>query len=177
MEHMLNSGIGQFDITVTGGKQKDTARQETVEVLQSVMPLLPPEMAAKAAGTLVRNIDGPGMLELADQLAPDEGSGMIPVEQLKQFQQQAQQLIQEAEQKIGELERQIASKRDELTAKMQIAEKENAAKVAMKDMELRANVQLEEVKQQGETERAMIAAQASVRSAALQPNPSPELGR
>jgi hypothetical protein len=187
IRHMLAVDVGEYDVTPTAGKGTDTARQETSDVITAIMPILPPPAQVRAAAVLVKNTDAPGMQELAQQLAPSEESGMVPVEQVEQLKQQAEQMFEEAKQKIAALEQQIASKRDELMAKMEMDEKQNAAKIEMadkenaahmqmKEMELRAELAIEQVKQQGEIERAHIAAQASVRSAELQPNPSPELG-
>lgn len=120
MRHMLRIDAGQFDFTIAPGKGHDTARQETVDVLDRVLPLLPPPMAVKAVPILLKNIDAPGMLELAQQLAPPEESGMVPVGELNRIKQQAGEIIEQAKQKIAQLEDEIRSKRDELGAKMQI---------------------------------------------------------
>lgn len=175
MRHMLAVDAGEFDVSVSAGKGNDTARQETVEVVSQLLPMLPPPMQLRAAAVIAKNIDAPGMQELAQQLQPPEDSGMVPKEQLQQVQQQAEQMLQQAGQKIQELEQERDSKRDELTVKMQIAEKDNEAKAQMKEMELRAELALEQVRQQGETQRAQIAAQAQIMTP--QPNPSPEFGR
>lgn len=173
IEHMLDVGVGEFDVTVTGGKAKDTARQETVEVIQSVLPMLPPPMAVKATGTLLRNIDGAGMSELADQLAPPEDSGMVPAEQLDRLKQEASQIIDEAKGRIQQLEDELKSNQRELDAKVAIADKETAAKVQMKGMELDATRQIEDLKVKADVRKAEIAALATIH--APQPMASPEL--
>jgi hypothetical protein len=175
IEHMLDTGVGQFDITVTGGKTKDTGRQETVEVIESVLPMLPPPMAAKAAGTLLRNLDGAGMAELADQLSPPDDSGMVPKEQLQQFQQQAQQLIQQAEHEIAKLKQQLESGQMEADTKIKQTEIQAQADRDREAIKQRGDTEREHIKQQHETERAKIQGLAQVH--APQPNPSPELGR
>ena len=162
IEHMLRADVGDFDVIVAAGRAQDTQRQETVDIIKGVLPMLPPPMAVKATGTMLRNLDGAGMYELAQQLAPDDEQAMVPREEVEQLTQQAGQIIDAAKAKIQELEQQIATKRDELTAKMKMNTEDNETKL-----------EIETRKATAEIEKARMAAMAT----AMRPDPVPEFSR
>lgn len=84
-----------YDIAISQGKRHDTARQETVDILTELVPRLPPPMQPPAVVALLKNLDGPGMAELAATLEPKQDD--IPPEvaqKMQEMQQQLQQAIQ-----------------------------------------------------------------------------------
>jgi hypothetical protein len=178
IEHMLNPGVGEYDITVTGGKLKDTQRQETADVIQAIMPMLPPPLAVKAAAELVRQTDGLG--DLAETLAPADDSGMVPVEQLEQLKQEATQVIDEAKAKIDELQKVIDGKLIEAETKRAIATEDTAAKVEIETRKLQSAERVEGMKLEAEIAKAHIAKEQAENVARLtpapQPSASPEFG-
>lgn len=145
IEHMLRADVGDYDVIATAGAAKETQRQDTVDVIARVLPLLPPPMAVRATGTLLRNLDGPGMYELSQQLAPEDG-GMVPREEVARLKQQAGEIIEAAKQKIGELEDQVRSKRDELTAKIEMNRQDNATTLEVESRKAAAAVDQERIR-------------------------------
>lgn len=172
IEHMLRTDLGEFDVTVAAGQLKDTQRQETTDVLTSIMPVLPPPMAVKAAGALVRTVDGLG--ELADTLAPPDDTGMVPKEAAEAEIQKREQAIEQLQGEIQQLQQAIDGKVIETQSKERIAKEQAAVDYQMNRDKLDNEFRLETAKQAGETERAKITAFAAMN--APQPQASPEFG-
>lgn len=174
IEHMLNVDAGEFDFTVTAGQVKETQRQERVELIGNILPMLPPPMQVKAAGAMLRDIDG--LHELAEQLAPEGESGMVPVEQLEQLKQEATKAVQMREQKIQDLQRDIDGQVVQSQSKEKIAKYETDAKVQMNRDEMEGQFRVEELKQAHETQRAAYQVEMARLQPIVQPQASPEFG-
>jgi hypothetical protein len=88
-----------YDIAISPGKRHDTARQETVEILSEIAPKSPPEFQGPMYLALLKNLDGPGIPELAAELDPKKRNDIPPhiqreLEMLKQQLQQAITIIE-----------------------------------------------------------------------------------
>lgn len=107
----------KYDVAATVGKSYPTQRAETVELITSAMPALPPPLIPKALAIVFKNSDGPGMQEMAAAFEPDKKQQGVPIEQA----QQAQQVIDQLSQTVHTLQDQIDSKKVEVDSKERIA--------------------------------------------------------
>ena len=67
IERVFDLKVGRYDVVINVGPTVQTKRKEAVLQLTETMKVVPPEMAAAMAPTLIRNIDMPGSGELAKQ--------------------------------------------------------------------------------------------------------------
>lgn len=78
---------GKYACRVTVGPAYATRRMESQAVLERLLQAIPPEMAARLAPAMVRNIDAPGMQDAAEvmQQVVDGGDQNMMVQLLGQF--------------------------------------------------------------------------------------------
>ena len=142
-----------YDIAISAGKRHDTARQETVDVLEQIIPKLPPELQKPALIALLKNIDGPGMPELVAQMEPKGQDGIPPEvqQQLQQLQQQLQQAIQFIETDQAKQQAQLEKSRIDNDTKVQIAQIEAKNALVLQNLEQKFALLLAKIEQTHET--------------------------
>ena len=127
VERLYQWGTGRYDVTVTVGASYTTRRQEAAAWQLDLMKVLPPQMAAAMAPIAVKNVDGPGNVEISKRLnqtlppnlqGGDEKKSPISPE-AKQMIEQAQKMVQELSQRVEQLSGVIEM--DEVKAQKELA--------------------------------------------------------
>jgi len=142
-------GTGKYDVVANIGVSYATRRQEASSVLVNLMKVLPEPMAAAIAPMAVKNMDGPGMRDVAKilkQTLPkelrgdeeNEGQPQIPPEVQKQM-QQAQQLIDQLTEKVNQLMQAQQVDQVKAQAVAQQSEKSDAARLQIAQLGLQAD--------------------------------------
>jgi hypothetical protein len=153
---------GRYDVKPDVSPNPLTQRQETVEVLREVIPALPPEMQVKAFPVFLESIDGPAGRKLRNIFDPKKQQEQGPSpEEWQAAKQMMQKLSEELEKAHAELE-------------SKDADRENQR--AIEQMKIEGELKQEEIKQQYALEGKKVDAMATVRAAALQPDPAPAMG-
>jgi hypothetical protein len=144
---IFDASVGEYDVSVTAGKFAATARQEAVDSMQALLPVIAPinpQMALKATSILVKSLDGPGMQELAAALDPPEAQ-QIP-DAVKQHLQQADQMLQMAQQQIQQLQQEKQTRVIEGQMKQALEELKGQQALLLKQLEGQQALRLQLVK-------------------------------
>tara|TARA_B100000949_G_C14289143_1_gene456185 strand:- start:5874 stop:8279 length:2406 start_codon:yes stop_codon:yes gene_type:complete len=179
IEGIYNLGVGRYDVSVSVGPSFQTRRQEAVDSLVQFVQAYP-NAFPMIGDLLAENMDWPGSKQVAarlkkmlpPQLQDDVDQRDIPPEVQARMQQIDGQLkqIQKAYQQAQEALRTDQVKRQ---AQVAIKERELAADAAAQERDLQARLQLEQIKQQGESSRALAKIEQQRASEILQT----EIGR
>jgi hypothetical protein len=86
--------VGKYDITYSTGPSYATMRQESVDVLMTLMNTMP-QVGNVVADIIVRNLDIPGATEIEERLASMLPPGMVNIERLPARRREAVQQAQE----------------------------------------------------------------------------------
>lgn len=176
MRHMLDISLGDYDVDVVAGKGYQNGREETVDIIERVLPMMPPPMQMKAVPIMVKNLDAPGMQELAEAIKPpDQNSNMIPVEEA----QKAQMVIDQMAKAIQHLEQERDQKTAELTNQKDIAQIKATTDLKIEQMKLAAAYDLKKLELEADPRKAEMGAKATVGAAAAsRPDvaPAPQTG-
>lgn len=167
-KHMLDVSLADFDISLAAGKGQQTGREETVDIIEKVLPILPPPMQMKAVPILIKNLDSPGMAELASTLEPKQEPDMVPREEAEK----AQMVIDHLTKVVEQLQQQIEAKTAELRSKEAIASENNQTKLLIEDMKAdleKLRMQLDhQAEQQRIHESAMARREGHLHDAAME---------
>jgi hypothetical protein len=126
---------GRYDMKARIIKNPLTQRQENVEILTNVIPMLPPPMQVKALPVMLDEMEGTVMKRVAAAIRPDEQT--VPIEEA----QQAQQLLDEQARIINELKDKVDGKDAEIASKERIAQAEIASKERIEAMKIEIEMQ------------------------------------
>ena len=154
---MYDVTSGKYDIEVATGPSYNTRRQEAaasmVELTQSY-----PKMMEIAGDLMVKNLDWPGAQEISERLKKllpegllqdDEGQPQLPKE--------IQDRMAKQDEMIGHLTEALNKTQDTIDNKMAEIE----SKERMKNAELQTKVIIEQMKQSGEANQAVLREQLS----------------
>jgi hypothetical protein len=179
IEGIYDLSVGKYDVTVSVGPSFQTRRQEAVDSLVQFVQAYP-NAFPMIGDLLAENMDWPGAKQVAarlkkmlpPRLQDDVNPQDIPPEVQAKMQQVEGQLkqIQEAYEQAQEALRTDQVKRQ---AQVAIKERELAADAASQERDLQAKLQLEEIRQQGESARALAKIEQQRASEILQT----EIGR
>jgi hypothetical protein len=161
VEGVYDVGMGRYDVSVSVGPSFQTRRQEAVDSLVQFVQAYP-NAFPMIGDLLAENMDWPGAKQVAarlkkmlpPRLQDDVDPRDVPPEvqaRMQQIEGQLQQ-IQQAYQKAQET---IKTDRVKRESQVAIKERELAAEAASQERDLQAKLQLEEIKQQGESARLM----------------------
>lgn len=125
--------VGEFDVVMDAGPSYQTKREEAAETMVNLLgtPLGEP-MIKVGADLIVRNIDAPGLQEMADRLATQTPKGLEKV--MEQLPKQAQTIVKTLMTQNQQLQQQLQS--------------------AMQEIKVKTGI--EQMRQDGETHRTMI---------------------
>jgi hypothetical protein len=161
VEGIYNVGMGQYDVTISVGPSFQTRRQEAVDSLVQFVQAYP-NAFPMIGDLLAENMDWPGAKQVAARLRkmlpPELQDDVDPRDIPPEVQAQMQQIEGQLQQIQGAYEEaQNVIKTDQVKHDAQVAIKERqlAADAASQERDLQAKLQLEEIKQQGESARTL----------------------
>jgi hypothetical protein len=179
VEGIYNVGMGQYDVTISVGPSFQTRRQEAVDSLVQFVQAYP-NAFPMIGDLLAENMDWPGAKQVAARLKkmlpPELQDDVNPRDIPPEVQAQMQQIEGQLQQIQGAYEEaQNIIKTDQVKHDAQVAIKERqlAADAASQERDLQAKLQLEEIKQQGESARTLAKIEQQRASEILQT----EIGR
>ena len=179
VEGIYNVGMGQYDVTISVGPSFQTRRQEAVDSLVQFVQAYP-NAFPMIGDLLAENMDWPGAKQVAARLRkmlpPELQDDVDPRDIPPEVQAQMQQIEGQLQQIQGAYEEaQNVIKTDQVKHDAQVAIKERqlAADAASQERDLQAKLQLEEIKQQGESARTLAKIEQQRASEILQT----EIGR
>ncbi len=176
LHQVYDLNVGRYDFVVSVGASYATRRQETAQYDMDLMKLLPPEMAAACAPTMVRNTDGPGHEELADaleralppQLRADAEDQPQVDPRVQQQMGQAQQAIQVLTQELNKLHDEQAAETIQLASKERIVKMQEDTKLLIAEFETKTsqrNAEIDAIRAQYEQLNSQVADMAAQHAA------------
>jgi|TARA_R110000824_G_scaffold116455_12_gene267938 hypothetical protein len=174
VEKIYDVSSQQYDVTISVGPSFQTRRQEALDSLVQFVQAYP-NAFPMIGDLLAENMDWPGAKQVAarlkkmlppklqDDLDPSE----VPPQVQAKMQGMEKQLkqVMEAYQKTKQA---LDTDQAKAQAQVQIKQSELAAKAAAQERDLQAKLQLEEIKQQGESARTLAKIDQSRASELLQ---------
>jgi hypothetical protein len=143
VEKVLDVRTGRYDIAISTGPSYQTKRQEGSEALLQLAQAAPILME-RAPHLIVKNLDIPGAMEIADVLTPPDQR-----EENQQIPPQAQMVIQQLQEQLqakDEFAQQLFEEKQAKTAELQSKEKIELEKIAVQREELQAKIAIEQMK-------------------------------
>jgi hypothetical protein len=161
VKEIYDIGVGQYDVAVAVGPSFQTKREEALDAMVQFVQAYP-NAFPMIGDLLAENMDWPGAKQLAarlkkmlpEPLQDEVDPSMVPPQvqaQMQQMQMQLKKLGQEYE------KAQEAIRTDQVKegAKLESKKLELAAKAAEQERDTQTRLQLEELRQQGDSARAL----------------------
>jgi hypothetical protein len=143
VEKVLDVRTGRYDIAISTGPSYQTKRQEGSEALLQLAQAAPILME-RAPHLIVKNLDIPGAMEIADVLTPPDQR-----EENQQIPPQAQMVIQQLQEQLqakDEFAQQLFEEKQAKTAELQSKEKIELEKITFEREKLQAETNVEMAK-------------------------------
>ena len=161
IEGIYDVGLGRYDVTVSVGPSFQTKREAGVEALVQFVQAYP--IVFPMIGDLIAdNMDWPGAKQVAARLKrmlppqlQDEGEGAQIPEPVRAKMQQVEQQLQQVMEAYEQAQNTIATDRVKEESKADLKQRELAANAAAQERDLQAKLQLEEIRQGGESARTL----------------------
>jgi hypothetical protein len=161
IEGLYDVSLGRYDVTVSVGPSFQTKREAGVEALVQFVQAYP-NVFPMIGDLIADNMDWPGAKQVAarlkrmlpPQLQEDVEGGQIP-EPVRAKMQQVEQQLQQVMEAYEQAQNTIATDRVKEESKADLKQRELAANAAAQERDLQAKLQLEEIKQGGESARAL----------------------
>jgi hypothetical protein len=161
VEGIFDVGMGKYDVTVSVGPSFQTKREAGVEALVQFVQAYP-NVFPMIGDLIADNMDWPGAKQVAarlkrmlpPQLQDTVDASQIP-EPVRAKMQQIEAQLQQVTQAYEEAQSTIATDQVKSQERVALKERELAADAATQERDLQAKLQLEEVRQQGESARTL----------------------
>ena len=161
IEGVYDLGLGRFNITVSVGPSFQTRRQEAVDSLVQFVQAYP-NAFPMIGDLLAENMDWPGAKQVAARLKKmlppklqDEVDPRDVPPEVQARMQAIEAQLQQVQQAYQEAQEAIKTDRVKHEAQIQINQQKLAAEAASQERDLQSRLQLEELKQQAESSRAL----------------------
>lgn len=161
IEGIYDVGLGRYDVTVSVGPSFQTKREAGVEALVQFVQAYP-NVFPMIGDLIADNMDWPGSKQVAARLKrmlppqlQDEVEGAQIPEPVRAKMQQVEQQLQQVMEAYEQAQNTIATDRVKEESKADLKQRELAANAAAQERDLQAKLQLEEIKQGGESARAL----------------------
>ena len=161
IEGVYDLGLGRFNITVSVGPSFQTRRQEAVDSLVQFVQAYP-NAFPMIGDLLAENMDWPGAKQVAARLKKmlppklqDEVDPRDVPPEVQARMQAIEAQLQQVQQAYQEAQEAIKTDRVKHEAQIQINQQKLAAEAASQERDLQSRLQLEELKQQAESARAL----------------------
>lgn len=153
---------GEYSVAVTIGKSFTTRREEAVAMMGQLAEAVP-QMVPAYADVWVEQMDFPGARQIADrlkkqlppQLQDDDQGQQIPP-QLQQKMQQAQQMIEMLTQELNAKNDLIEKEQARIDADLEKARLDNQTKLEIASLQSQTQLELEKMKAEAATMQAQI---------------------
>ena len=153
--------MGKYDVTVSVGPSFQTKREAGVEALVQFVKAYP-NVFPMIGDLIADNMDWPGAKQVAARLKrmlppqlQDEVEGAQIPEPVRAKMQQVEQQLQQVMEAYEQAQNTIATDRVKEESKADLKQRELAANAAAQERDLQAKLQLEEIKQRGESARTL----------------------
>lgn len=167
IKKIYDIGTGRYDVIISVGPTYQSKRQEAVSTQLNLLKSMPPQIVPTLLDLVVRNMDIPQSKEMADRLKKmlppnlQDGDESDPAVQVNKLQAQLQQMGQQHQQLVQALEHSneiIKTKQVEQSGKVQIAQAQSQADMAIQKMKIDAQIAIAEIqtKAQSAVERAQM---------------------
>ena len=161
IEGIYDVGLGRYDVTVSVGPSFQTKRDAGVEALVQFGQAYP-NVFPMIGDLIADNMDWPGAKQVAARLKrmlppqlQDEVEGAQIPEPVRAKMQQVEQQLQQVMEAYEQAQNTIATDRVKEESKADLKQRELAANAAAQERDLQAKLQLEEIKQGGESARTL----------------------
>ena len=161
IEGIYDVGLGRYDVTVSVGPSFQTKREAGVEALVQFVQAYP-NVFPMIGDLIADNMDWPGAKQVAARLKrmlppqlQDEVEGAQIPEPVRAKMQQVEQQLQQVMEAYEQAQNTIATDRVKEESKADLKQRELAANAAAQERDLQAKLQLEEIKQGGESARTL----------------------
>lgn len=161
IEGIYDVGLGRYDVTVSVGPSFQTKREAGVEALVQFVQAYP-NVFPMIGDLIADNMDWPGAKQVAARLKrmlppqlQDEVEGAQIPEPVRAKMQQVEQQLQQVMEAYEQAQNTIATDRVKEESKADLKQRELAANAAAQERDLQAKLQLEEIRQGGESARTL----------------------
>jgi hypothetical protein len=161
---------GKYDIAVSTGPSFTTRRQEAATEMTEMLRAFP-QAAPFIGDLLAKNLDWPGADEIAERL-----KALVPGQQ-QQIPDEVKQAIEEGKQRIQQLEAENQKLKLDQSTKMAAIQADSMASQQAARIDAEAEIAVTNIKveaqKQIEAFKARTQAEATIRAAAMKPAPQP----
>lgn len=133
--------VTDLEINVSAAPAYATRKQEGIDKITEILPMLPPEQASMLIPQIIRSMDFPGAEEYANILAPAQDAGPDPMA-LQQQLSEAQAQMEQMNQALTEMQNQ------NMQLNMQLSQNTQAM-MAKAQLDSQTKLAVEQMKQEG----------------------------